>query len=208
MYKRAGLKVRIYNFIRFKSLPFNTIEGFIPKEGEVIDLGCGTGLFLNLLRLNSNHRLLLGFDVDERKIRVAIESSRNDKNIIFQKIDINNIDFSSLNVKCITIIDVLYLLNAHRKKALLDKCFTALSVGGTLLIKDVNKSLSPKFLWTFLQEFLAIKIFRITTADGLYCENRQKYLSRLREAGFTVTKDIDLSKGYLYPHILYVCQKN
>jgi hypothetical protein len=49
-------------------------------------------------------------------------------------------------------------------------------------------------------------MLRITSAAGFYFGNRDHYINLLKESGFTV-EAFDLSKGYFYPHILYVCKK-
>lgn len=206
LYKKAALRTKVYNLIRFKTCPFDVIKKSIPEKDEVIDLGCGNGLFLNILRQDSNNRMFLGIDRDVSKIKIAMESLNGSKDVKFKESDITSTNFDLANTKCITLIDVLYYLNINQKRGLLKKCFNALDWNGVLIIKDIDKTLSLKFFWTFLQEFLAVKVFRFTCADGLYFENREKCLSLLRERGF-IAEAFDLSKGYLYPHILYVCKK-
>jgi glycosyltransferase involved in cell wall biosynthesis len=206
LYKAANLKTKIYNFVRFKTCPFDIIKTFVPEEGTVVDLGCGTGIFLNLLRQDSYRRLLLGFDKDERKLKMATTSLNGAKNIEFKRMDLADKDFDLPHARCILAIDVLYYLDFNKKKELLERCYRALNAGSRLLIKDLDKAFSFKFAWTFLQEFLAVKLFRFTSAKGIYFGNRNDYISILRESGFSV-ETFDLDRGYFYPHILYVCKK-
>lgn len=205
-YKKISFRVKIYNFIRFKTCPFDLIKKIIPKEGTIVDLGCGTGIFLNLLKQDFTKRTLVGFDADNRKIKVALESLNESKGIDFKVGNIIDGDFSLFQVKCITLIDVLYYLNINLKRDLLRKCFNALDWNGVLIIKDIDKALNLKFFWTFFQEFFAVKVFNITYAEGLYFENRKTYSSLLKECGFSI-ETFDLSRGYFYPHILYIGKK-
>lgn len=206
LYKKTGLKTKIYNLIRFNTCPFDVIKKFIPEEGKIVDLGCGTGLFLNKLRLNPGNRILFGFDKDKRKIKIAMESLNGGKDIKFNVENIISNDFNLPKAKCVTLIDILCYLSFNQKRDLLKKCFQALDLDGSLIIKDINKEFSLKFLWAFLQEFLTVRVFRLTSAEGLYFGNKKEYLSLLKESGF-ITEAHDLSKGYFYPHILYVGKK-
>lgn len=205
-YEDAGFIARTYNFLRFKTCPFEAIVPLVPFSGTMVDLGCGTGLFLNLLRIGFL-RQLFGFDIDESKIKVAIESLKGDKNINFKIADISKNEFNPPRAKCITLMDILYYLDTNGKKEILKKCFAALDDNGILLIKDIDKALNLKFLWTFLQEFLMVKALHLTYGEGLYFANKNTYLYLLKESGFVTTRTFDLSKGYFYPHILYVCKK-
>lgn len=206
LYKGAGFKEKVYNFIRFKTCPFLSIAESIPSEGGVVDLGCGTGLFLNTIRLNSGNQALLGFDKDRRKIDTAIKSLNGNRNIRFELGHIDSADFNIPKTRCVVLIDTLYYLDRGQKRDLLKRCFRALESNGTIIIKDINKELSLKFIWTFLQEFLAVKVFRITSSKGLYFGNKREYCSLLNEAGF-IAEARDLTKKYFYPHILYVGKK-
>src|SRR3989442_6108904 len=47
------------------------VEPFVPRRGFVVDLGCGHGVFANLLREASEGRRVLGVDADLRKIAIA-----------------------------------------------------------------------------------------------------------------------------------------
>ncbi len=205
-YKNATLKAKIYNFLRFKTCPFTIITKFIPPEGGVADLGCGTGIFLNLLRMEYNNHSLLGFEWDKRKVKIATESLNGNHNIRFEVIDVTNNNFNLPQTKCITLIDILYYLKLNEKRKLLRKCFETLDNNSVLIVKDINRTWGLKFLWAFIQEFVVIKILHFTTARGLYFENKEKCTNLLKESGFSV-KVFAIDRGYLYPHILYVCTK-
>lgn len=207
LYAKSGLRVNIYNFFRFKTCPFISIMKFIPEEGMVVDEGCGTGIFLNLLSLEQGNRLLLGLDHDARKIKAASESVNGRKNIRFEKTDIARA-FSNLPEKpvCITLIDILCYLDSSEKREFLKHCSEALDPQGVLIIKDIEKRMGPKFFLLLLQELFMLKIFHLTQAKGLYWGNKETYTFLLKEAGF-YPKVFDLSQGYFYPHILFVCQR-
>lgn len=44
---------RLYTFLRLKLTPIAMLEKYVPKEANILDLGCGTGIFANILSLCS-----------------------------------------------------------------------------------------------------------------------------------------------------------
>jgi glycosyltransferase involved in cell wall biosynthesis len=206
IYNKADFWTRIYIFGRFKTCPFDKIEKFIPKKGNIVDLGCGTALLLNFLTLEQGERSLFGFDIDKRKISVAMESVKGRHGISIEEKDINSDSLALPKAGCITFLDVLSYFDFSKKKKLLVRLYDFLEPDGLLIIKDIDRNFSLKYLFAFFQEFLAVKVLGLTSADGLYFADKKSYLSLLKECKF-ITNVFDLSKGYLYPHILYVCHK-
>lgn len=192
--------------MRFKSCPFEVIERFVPDDGFIADLGCGTGLFTNLMAIKSKMRRIIGIDIDERKIKEAAKSLHNDLNIKFRKEDILSDNSHQLPYKCITILDVLCYFSDNKKRILLKRCYDRLGIDGMLILKDIEAKLHWKFIFTFLQEILMTKIFHFTLAEGLYFRSRSYHTALLKDIGFYV-ENINLSKGYPYSHILFICRK-
>lgn len=207
LHKKINVASRAYDFVRFYTCPFVEIKKFVPQEGTIVDLGCGTGIFLNMLGINSsNNTQLIGFDKDRKKLKLAAESVNANSKIKFLEGDIGNDDFNPPGAKCFTFIDSLYYLAPKQKIKVLSKCFNALDEGGMIIIKDIAKAFNLKFIWLYLQEFIMVKVLRFTSGSGLYFENARQQAALLEKVGFSV-KMFDLSKGYLYPHIMYVAYK-
>jgi methionine biosynthesis protein MetW len=53
-------------------LDYDRILELIPPGASVLDLGCGSGTFLSTLK-ESNHRRLMGVELDERKILTCVQ---------------------------------------------------------------------------------------------------------------------------------------
>jgi len=206
IYDKADFWTRIHIFGRLKTCPFDEIKKFIPKEGNIVDLGCGTGLLLNLLTLEQGKRSLFGFDIDKRKVNVARESIKGRRGINIEEKNINSNSLTLPKARCITLLDVLSYFDFSKKKKLLARLHDFLEPDGLLIIKDIDRNFSFKYLFAFFQEFLAVKVLGLTSADGLYFADKKNYSNLLKECKF-IAKVFDLSKGYLYPHILYVCHK-
>ena len=64
LYPRLSPWGRLYFPLRFLICPFRRVEAAVPKSGVVVDIGCGYGLFANLLAMRSGTRNVLGYDID------------------------------------------------------------------------------------------------------------------------------------------------
>jgi len=204
LYKENGLLTQLYLRIKLKICPFIKIETFFPKKGKIIDLGCGNGLFPNILKLKSPVREILGFDLDEKKIRAAKKTQRDRSPIEFQRENIIEMDYPDGDV--FSLIDVLYLIPPDRQKIILKKCHSALNKGGIIIIKEMDTKPAWKYLWNLVQETVAVKIIGLTLGGKFYFRSREEYLKILTGLGFKVSP-VRLDKGYWYPHIIYVCEK-
>ena len=204
LYKKAGLLTRLHVCIRLKTSPFLIIEKHLPREGLIIDYGCGHGVFSHLLSLLSPERRIYGVDLSEAKIKEAGRTLKHGDRVSFCA-DCNIWQILR-EANTAVIIDVLSYLTHQERLELLKNFYNNLKSGAILVIKDQNKELSPKFLFLYLQEILAIKIFKITESKGLYSFNKEYLSELLKGIGFNVEVQ-DLSKGYLYPHVAFICRK-
>lgn len=203
---RISLKANLHNFVRWQTCPYRIIERYIPDKGNIYDLGCGYGVFINFLsRLSNGRHRFMGFDIDKSKISFASLVNR-DNNIRFQVGDITN-DLDLINATCIIIIDTLMFLPFPKQEKLLAKCFNYLSEKGVLVIKEIDVRPLWKYIWHQFQETLVLKAFKLIQGKGLYCRPRKSYISLLEKIGYKVDV-VDIQKGYFYPHILYICSKH
>jgi len=211
IYHKAPFIVRLHVIMRLLSCPFFEIEQYIPKKGIILDLGCGYGCFAHYFYLTSPERTVIGCDTAENKIAHALNTLTDNKNVKFYRGDINHLERESID--CITIIDVLYLIPFEDWYSLLERCYRLLKVGGILLLKEMDKKPSWKFNWNTFQETLAVKLFKITSGSSFYYrkpfyyKTSEELVEDLIKVGFKI-KIVRLDKGYLHPHILYVCQKS
>lgn len=202
-YKDSSLFKKAYIYLRLKTCPFEMIENYISPKGKIIDLGCGVGLFSFLMYMKSNKREITAIDWIESRINFAKTLCGNNTKINFLLGDITQ--FSWDGSENIILIDVLYLLSYEKQKELLFRCFQALNPNGTLIIKEMDTSPLLKYIWCLIQEFFVTKIFRANLSTGLYFRNKGDLIRLLGKVGFD-TEVVRLDKGYLYPHILYICK--
>ena len=206
LYRDVDLLTKIIIRVKLKICPFFKMEKYFPRRGEIIDLGCGNGLFTNLLKLGSKERKITGYDLDEKKIQIARKTQESvDLGVKFYHDDILKMDYPESDVFCLS--DVLYLIPYKQQDLILKKCHLSLRKNGLLVIKEIDTKPKWKYLWNFFQETLAVRILNLTLGRNFYFRGENEFIKILSEIGFKV-KVIRLDKGYWYPHILYLCYKN
>ena len=104
-------------------------------------------------------------------------------------------------------IDVLYLLSLLQVIDFLRFCYLALRPHGILVIKDAIRSPYWKFIFTQLQEILAVKVFRITEGRTVSIHSEEEIVHAIVKAGFERPEIQRLDEGYPYPHTLFRARK-
>ncbi len=112
-----------------------TLLRFLPEEGRLLDVGCGTGL-LNYVIAKRRPRLqILGVDIDRRAIELASRYNRAD-----------NLDFAPLPLgevtgcfDCISFVDVMHHTTEDEARGLLEQAAPLLAGDGQVIIKDVGR---------------------------------------------------------------------
>ena len=203
-YRTAGSATRAYLKIKLKICPLLQLEELFPKEGTIIDLGCGNGLFPNILSLGSSGRQIIGLDLDDQKIEIADATKIPDAQITYQTGDVVGVDYPQGDV--FTLVDVLYLIPYDKHEAILQKCYRSLPPGGILIIKEMDITPRWKYVWNLIQETLAVKLIGFTLGERFYFRSQKDYSDILQRTGFSV-KTFPMHKGYWYPHIAYICTK-
>lgn len=204
LYKESGLLTQLYIRIKLKICPFIKMESFFPEKGKIIDLGCGNGLFSNILGVNSPLREITGIDLDEKKIKAAEKTQKDRSGIEFTRGNIIEMEYPQGDV--FSLIDVLYLIPYEKQEIILRKCSSALDERGVLIIKEMDTKPRWKYIWNQIQETVAVKIVGLTLGEKFYFRSRKEFLKILTDLGFKINP-VRLDKGYWYPHIIYVCNK-
>jgi len=164
----------------------------IPRESNIIDIGCGYGFLSVMLRLLSDKRNVVGIDYDDEKIGVARNISRNMDGINFESADICKDPIPTGDIYILN--DVLHYLPGDKQFFVLGQCLDQLSVGGKIILRDTDTDLKKRTLYAKFTEFQSTKVFRFnkTQNDLNYLSGREiKEYIELR--GFTL-KRFDKSK--------------
>jgi len=194
-----------YLRIKFRICPVLRTEAYVPDKGDILDLGCGNGLFAAIMKLGSPARSIVGIDLDARKIAAARKSLGNLPHVDFRLGDVAATGYPKADA-C-TIIDVLYLLPVEAQNRILRMCAIALPPGGTLVLKEMDKKPRWKYFWNMIQETISVKIVGFTLGSRFYFRTRKDYVATLAGLGFTL-EVVPLHRGYAYSHVLYLARKN
>lgn len=138
--------------LRWIICPFLEMEKLIPSEGTILDVGCGIGIFSNLLSLSSSSRNVIGVDISEEKIKIASATIKNRTNIKFIRGDIHSIEINDIHG--IVMSDFLHHLPYDIQQRILNKLGERLKENGVLLIKEIDPDDGMRFLMSALSDKL------------------------------------------------------
>jgi uncharacterized protein len=143
---------------------YQVFHELLPKQGRILDIGCGYGFMSYMLNFAAPERDLIGYDFDEEKISVASHCFSRNSNIHFIKTDI--IQLQAGPSDAIILSDVLHYLQPVQQEILVRKCMDALRPGGVLLIRDGDRDLKKKHERTRLTEFFSTRFFAFNKTAG------------------------------------------
>lgn len=205
LYRGAPLPVRLFTRGRVILSDLEFVERHVPRAGTILDLGCGHGLFANLMALRSSERKVIGVDLSPAKIGQARATIGGRTNIEFIRGDMLELDLPACDV--VTIVDVLYLLPRDEQLKILKACRRILKPGGWLVWKAQETTPRYKYYLTYCQELITTTI-GITRGrrGGLCFLSREVALAALGEAGF-IPRAVEMSAGRPYTDVLYLGRK-
>ena len=154
-YMKVKLKME-GNYLIFQNL--------VPKQGVVIDAGCGYGFMSYMLAYLEPKREITGLDYDESKIEVAENGFDKPPNLNFVSSSLQ--DFTVPNADCIIFSDVLHYLNLKQRNRVFTKYASKLLPGGTIIIRDGDNRMAKKHATTRLTEFFSTRILNFNKTEN------------------------------------------
>lgn len=146
---------------------YSFFESLMPKQGKIVDVGCGYGFLPYMLMYKSKHREIIGLDYDEEKIAVAANCVHKNKQLHFESADILNYDFPKSDG--IIISDVLHYLEPVSQIEVIQKLVNSLNKKGVLVIRDADADLKTRQKGTWYTEFISTNVgFNKTKQSGLH----------------------------------------
>lgn len=124
--------------------PFEKLLCLIPPNASLLDLGCGSGLFLGLAAELDLISSALGIDRRQRVIATAnemkrrINSGRGDR-LVFQNGDATEISERHF-FDVVTIVDLVHHIPRRDRSEVVRQAYERLSPGGTLMYKDIGRT--------------------------------------------------------------------
>lgn len=194
---------RNYARVRFTILrqPFlEEIGQYLPENGQVLDLGCGFGLFSLYFAALAPERRVFGVDLNPRRIERASGSART--------LGIRNVEYEARDAlewnrdelfDAIYFLDLVHHLPAPEVPGFLEKVRGLLRPGGTLVIKDVADRPRHKMWFTLLLDRLMVGL------EPIHYWPPVELAALLRDLGFEVVRH-RMTDILPYPHVLYVAK--
>jgi predicted O-methyltransferase YrrM len=196
--------VRAYCVARFRIIRgrfLEEISQFLPRTGNVLEIGCGFGLFGLYFARALPELTLHGFDQDDRRIELAEDARR--------RLDVKNITFAvgdartevlPQSLDAVYTLDIVHHLEPEAARDVLVRVYQSLRPGGTLIVKDVDTRPRYKMAFTWLLDVA------MTHGERPNYWSRADLTEALRTIGFSVVR-YSMVDALPYPHELYVCMK-
>ncbi|MBI2028422.1 MAG: class I SAM-dependent methyltransferase [Candidatus Levybacteria bacterium] len=189
--------VSLFTAIRFWTGSFVELEKLIPKQGVILDLGCGYGILTNYLALYSKRRQMIGIDIDTNKINHA---GKGIENVRFSVGDATKMKLKKLDA--ILIHDVLHHLNSYEdQEKLIKECASMLKKKGKLFIVEVDNKPLWKLIFGRLTDFLMYK------GNRVFYRYKKEMLNLLERYFSKELIHTETFTNNPFPQVLYVCQK-
>jgi len=183
LYRYQGKFVEQFVYWKLRSDPvFEALDSVVPREGFILDLGCGYGLGTHWLACFTDRRTFLGVDYDEDKIRVARRSAPDHARITFRRGDILEEDFPTCDA--VLLVDVLHYWAPEKQQLILNKVRRVLRLGGRLILRDGAKRGDAGHRRVHFWERIATRIGHNKTREGLHFVTLAELEAMLRRAGF------------------------
>jgi len=205
LYRNQPLGVRLHTFLRAWSAPLDAVVSALPREGSLLDVGCGHGLVSNEVALRNPLARVLGIDLSETKIASARATLAGRTNVEFRNAALENV--ADADFDAVALIDVLYLVPKEAWAAFLRTCLEKLRPGGIFVLKEIGTEPRWKFERLKLQEFMSTRILRITHGDVMHFESGEDLKRRLLATGFEDVSLQALDSGYTSPHLLLTARR-
>lgn len=194
--------VKAYCMARFLIIHqrfLNELLQFMPREGRVLEVGCGFGLFALYFASMHEQLHISGIDLNAQRIALAQQAAQTlgRQNVYFQHGDARTLRLEE-TYDAIYMLDILHHLPPAEVPRLLAEVKSHLKPGGVLLVKDVDTRPFHKLAFTWALDVL------MTGGELPHYLPSEQLVGLLRQTGFQVfTHDmVDLLP---YPHRLYFC---
>lgn len=142
---------------------YQVYDLIVPKQGTIVDAGCGYGFMSHMLAFIAPQRNIVGFDYDAEKVELAANTFSKPDNLHFETGNVLNYDYPQAD--CFIFNDVLHYLEPGRYMQVLDKCLLNLNSEGIIIVRD-SDSVQKNHSKTRFSEFLSTRIFRFNKTEN------------------------------------------
>jgi len=183
LYRYQGKWVEQFVYWKMRTDPlFAVLDKNVPRQGFILDLGCGYGMASHWLTYSGLDRQLLGVDYDADKIRVAQRSAPQHDRLRFEQADLLAWDYPACDA--VLLFDVLHYWTPDKQELILTKARQALRPGGRLILRDAARAETKAHGTVTFWEKLATGVGHNKTVEGLHFQSEPELRTMLQRAGF------------------------
>jgi 2-polyprenyl-6-hydroxyphenyl methylase/3-demethylubiquinone-9 3-methyltransferase len=195
--------IRIYSRVRFiilRQIFLEEIGQYLPREGRILDVGCGFGLFSLYFAMLCPDRRIVGIDRDARRIAHARASAERLalSNVEYRLADARSWDGGE-RFEAAYALDVVHHLPRVEVAPFLAKLRDGLAPRGLLLLKEVEDRPAWKRWFTLALDRLVVG------REPVHYWPAAELVALLESLGFDVVRH-RMRDLLPYPHILYVAR--
>ncbi|MCG3147537.1 MAG: Trans-aconitate 2-methyltransferase [Verrucomicrobiae bacterium] len=184
LYRYQGKWVEQFVYWKMRCDPlFAVLNHNVPRQGFILDLGCGYGMASHWLAYSGLDRQLLGVDYDADKIRVAQRSAPRHDRVRFEQGDLLTWAYPACDT--VLLFDVLHYWTPDKQEFILKKARQTLRPGGRLILRDAARAKSKEHEHVTFWEKFATRIGHNKTLEGLHFQSEAELRAMLMRAGFT-----------------------
>lgn len=197
--ERAYARAR-FTIMRPKIL--SVMDLLLPEEGEILDLGCGFGLFAAYFAQTQPGRRITGLDFDERRVKMATR--------VFETLGLAGHEFRTGDARAldlegrfdgIYVLDVMHHVPFEMQVPLLERLRDLLAPGGVLVVKDITTEPAFALEFTRLLDRLMVGL-----DEPLAYRHHKDWGELLGRLGFHV-RMVRVPDVLPYPHVVIAARK-
>ena len=158
---------------------YDQYDRLLPREGYIVDLGCGYGAMSHMLAMLSSRRRITAVDYDAEKIALADNCFAKSSHIEFVSADIRSYDIPVADGYVIS--DVLHYIDRESQQIIIESCIEKLNSGGVLIIRDGDTSLGESHRNTETTEKWSTKYMKFNKTDGPLCFLSRSMIFKIAE---------------------------
>ncbi len=175
----------------------------LPESGSLLDVGCGEGYLLALVRAARPDLALHGVDHDESRIDLARSALAGEPALQVEVGDIRTVELPPSDL--VTCLDVLHYMPAEQQDEVLTRLVRAVQPGGTLFIRDGEEGAGLRSTLLRWSETAAVALGR-HKGDGVFFRPAQELRERLEALGLQVVV-APCREGTPFANLLFVAHK-
>jgi len=204
--------------LRYDPVYFSLLRrGLLPDRGSLLDLGCGQGVLLSLLKAAKQQYqagrwprdwpappLNLGLQgIELREDRVQAARHALGGSVQVDQRDLREFDLHPCSV--IVMLDVLLYLGEEEQQRLLDRATRALEPGGLLLLREADAGAGFAFQVTKWSERITGALRGEFGQQLHYC-SAVHWIAELAGRGFAVSAQ-PMNDGTPFANVLFVARR-